>query len=112
VGGLFGGFVAALLAIPAAGAFQVIAREAWRLTGPPAAAEAEEQAVVAAAGDAAEEAAEVAEEAQDADQQAGSGVRATGASAAEIRVSSPEEPAPADAVFPGGRNARSARDLS
>jgi predicted PurR-regulated permease PerM len=35
VGGLFGGFVAALLAIPIAGAFQVIVREAWRLTGPP-----------------------------------------------------------------------------
>jgi predicted PurR-regulated permease PerM len=35
VGGLFGGFVAALLSIPAAGAMQVIAREAWRLTGPP-----------------------------------------------------------------------------
>ena len=35
VGGLFGGFVAALLAIPLAGAFQVIVREAWRLTGPP-----------------------------------------------------------------------------
>ena len=34
VGGLFGGFVAALLAIPLAGAFQVIVREAWRLTGP------------------------------------------------------------------------------
>jgi predicted PurR-regulated permease PerM len=35
VGGLFGGFVAALLAIPIAGAFQVIVREAWRLSGPP-----------------------------------------------------------------------------
>ena len=35
IGGLFGGFVAALLAIPAAGAFQVIVREAWRLTAPP-----------------------------------------------------------------------------
>ena len=35
VGGLFGGFVAALLAIPLAGAFQVIVREAWRLSGPP-----------------------------------------------------------------------------
>jgi predicted PurR-regulated permease PerM len=34
VGGIFGGFVAALLAIPAAGAFQVIVREIWRLTGP------------------------------------------------------------------------------
>jgi hypothetical protein len=35
VGGLFGGFVAALLAIPAGGALQVIVREAWRITGPP-----------------------------------------------------------------------------
>jgi predicted PurR-regulated permease PerM len=35
VGGLFGGFVAALLAIPAAGALQVIAREGWRISGPP-----------------------------------------------------------------------------
>jgi predicted PurR-regulated permease PerM len=35
VGGLFGAFVAALLSIPAAGALQVIAREAWRVSGPP-----------------------------------------------------------------------------
>jgi hypothetical protein len=35
IGGLFGGFVAALLAIPAAGALQVIVREAWRVSGPP-----------------------------------------------------------------------------
>jgi predicted PurR-regulated permease PerM len=35
VGGLFGGFVAALLSIPAAGALQVVALEAWRLSGPP-----------------------------------------------------------------------------
>ena len=35
IGGLFGGFVAALLSIPAAGALQVIVREAWRLSGPP-----------------------------------------------------------------------------
>jgi predicted PurR-regulated permease PerM len=35
IGGIFGGFVAALLAIPVAGALQVIAREVWRLTGPP-----------------------------------------------------------------------------
>lgn len=32
IGGFFGGFVAALLAIPAAGALQVIVREAWRST--------------------------------------------------------------------------------
>ncbi len=34
VGGLFGGFVAALLAIPLAGAIQVVMREAWRTTAP------------------------------------------------------------------------------
>jgi predicted PurR-regulated permease PerM len=33
VGGLFGGFVAGLLAIPAAGAIQILGREAWRATG-------------------------------------------------------------------------------
>jgi predicted PurR-regulated permease PerM len=68
IGGLFGGFVAALLAIPAAGAFQVIVREAWKLTAPPPAGPAEADAVVEAAGDAAQEAAEVAEEAVDADE--------------------------------------------
>jgi predicted PurR-regulated permease PerM len=67
IGGLFGGFVAALLAIPAAGAFQVIVREAWRLTAPPPAAEAEEEAVIEAAGEAAEDAAKVAGEAEDAE---------------------------------------------
>jgi predicted PurR-regulated permease PerM len=35
IGGLFGGFVAALLAIPAAGAVQVIVAEIWRDTAPP-----------------------------------------------------------------------------
>jgi predicted PurR-regulated permease PerM len=34
IGGIFGAFVAALLAIPAAGALQVIAREAWRASAP------------------------------------------------------------------------------
>jgi predicted PurR-regulated permease PerM len=34
VDGLFGGFVAALLSIPAAGALQVLVREAWRATDP------------------------------------------------------------------------------
>jgi predicted PurR-regulated permease PerM len=34
VGGLFGGFVAALLAIPAAGAIQVVVREVWQSTAP------------------------------------------------------------------------------
>ena len=36
VGGLFGGFVAALLSIPAAGALQVIVLELWHLSGPSA----------------------------------------------------------------------------
>src|SRR5215469_16556508 len=36
IGGLFGGFVAALLAIPAAGAGQVICSELWRDTAPSA----------------------------------------------------------------------------
>jgi predicted PurR-regulated permease PerM len=64
VGGIFGGFVAALLSIPAAGAFQVVVREAWRLTAPPSEARAEEQAVISAAGDSAQEAGQVAEEGQ------------------------------------------------
>src|SRR5215467_8765444 len=34
VGGLFGSFVAALLAIPAAGALQIVARELWQSTSP------------------------------------------------------------------------------
>jgi predicted PurR-regulated permease PerM len=34
VGGIFGGFVAALLAIPTAGALQVLVREIWRATEP------------------------------------------------------------------------------
>jgi predicted PurR-regulated permease PerM len=36
VGGLFGGFVAALLSIPAAGALQVLVRELWQATAPKA----------------------------------------------------------------------------
>jgi predicted PurR-regulated permease PerM len=62
VGGLFGGFVAALLAIPLAGAFQVVVREAWRLTAPPPEAQEEEDAVIDAAGEPAQEAEEVAEQ--------------------------------------------------
>jgi len=34
IGGIFGAFVAALLAIPTAGAIQVMARELWLVTGP------------------------------------------------------------------------------
>jgi predicted PurR-regulated permease PerM len=34
IGGIFGAFVAALLAIPAAGAIQVLVRETWRATAP------------------------------------------------------------------------------
>ncbi len=35
IGGFFGGFVAALLAIPTAGAIQVVVGEIWRATSPP-----------------------------------------------------------------------------
>jgi predicted PurR-regulated permease PerM len=68
IGGLFGAFVAALLAIPAAGAFQVIVREAWRLTAPPPAGQAEADAIIEEAGETAEEAGEVAEEADETDE--------------------------------------------
>jgi predicted PurR-regulated permease PerM len=42
IGGVFGAFVAALLAIPAAGALQVLTRELWQETGPMELAEADE----------------------------------------------------------------------
>jgi hypothetical protein len=34
IGGIFGGFVAALLAIPTAGALQVLFKEVWQATTP------------------------------------------------------------------------------
>jgi predicted PurR-regulated permease PerM len=112
VGGLFGGFVAALLAIPAAGALQVITREAWRLTAPPPAGEAEEKAVVAAAGEAAADAGDVAEkgEAED-DEPAGPAVSAKGASAAKVRVQSAEDSVSVEITVPAGRDARG-REIS
>jgi predicted PurR-regulated permease PerM len=36
IGGIFGAFVGALLAIPGAGALQVLVRELWQATAPPA----------------------------------------------------------------------------
>ena len=50
IGGLFGGFVAALLAIPAAGAAQVIVSELWRNTAPSGPAGGPEPGAVAPAG--------------------------------------------------------------
>jgi len=67
VGGLFGGFVAALLAIPLAGAFQVVVVEAWRLTAPPSERHEEERAVIDAAGGAATDAHDLAQEGVDDD---------------------------------------------
>jgi len=67
VGGLFGGFVAALLAIPIAGAFQVVVVEAWRLTAPPSERHEEERAVIDAAGGAATDAHDLAQEGVDDD---------------------------------------------
>jgi predicted PurR-regulated permease PerM len=106
IGGIFGGFVAALLAIPAAGAFQVIAREAWRLTAPPAAGQAEEEAIVDAAGAAAEDAAEVAEEGEVADD------AAEPTAPVKVKVPPAEAPVSVDATVPAGRAGQSAPDLS
>jgi predicted PurR-regulated permease PerM len=39
IGGIFGAFVGALLAIPGAGALQVLIRELWQATAPETAAE-------------------------------------------------------------------------
>jgi predicted PurR-regulated permease PerM len=49
VGGLFGAFVAALLAIPAAGALQVLVREAWQATDPKTSKTSPEGEIVAEA---------------------------------------------------------------
>ena len=57
IGGIFGAFVGALLAIPAAGALQVVVREIWQATDPVAAAGVAGQAVDAPA-DLADEASE------------------------------------------------------
>jgi predicted PurR-regulated permease PerM len=40
IGGIFGAFVGALLAIPAAGALQVLIKELWQATAPPGTPEA------------------------------------------------------------------------
>ena len=110
IGGLFGGFVAALLAIPAAGALQVITREAWRLTAPPPADEAEEQAVVAAAGEAATDAGEFAEEGEAADESGPSG--ATDAGSADKDGGQPaEDSVSVEITVPSGRDVRG-RDIS
>jgi predicted PurR-regulated permease PerM len=50
VDGLFGGFVAALLSIPAAGALQVLVREAWRATAGTPIQDPEDEDLVARQG--------------------------------------------------------------
>jgi predicted PurR-regulated permease PerM len=54
IGGIFGAFVGALLAIPAAGAIQVIVQEVWQDTDPMAAAAGVAGGAVNAAADAAD----------------------------------------------------------
>ena len=105
VGGLFGGFVAALLAIPAAGALQVITREAWRLTAPPPAGQAEADAVVEAAGDTAEDAAEVAEEAEAADEdgEPAAPARQGAGPQAKVKVPPADNDMPVEVTVPKGR---------
>jgi predicted PurR-regulated permease PerM len=58
IGGIFGAFVGALLAIPAAGAIQVVVREIWQTTDPMAAAAGVAGQAVNAAADMADEASE------------------------------------------------------
>jgi hypothetical protein len=66
IGGIFGAFVGALLAIPAAGAIQVIVREIWQATDPVVAA-------AGVAGQAVNAAADMADEAEDPDAAPGTG---------------------------------------
>jgi predicted PurR-regulated permease PerM len=66
IGGIFGAFVGALLAIPAAGAIQVIVREIWQATDPVVAA-------AGVAGQAVDAAADMADEAEDPDAAPGTG---------------------------------------
>ncbi len=54
IGGVFGAFVAALLAIPVAGALQVVVREVWRSTAVPATEPGEQSTGSASLGDAGE----------------------------------------------------------
>ena len=58
IGGIFGAFVGALLAIPAAGALQVIVREIWQATDPVVAAAGVAGQAVDATADMADEASE------------------------------------------------------
>jgi predicted PurR-regulated permease PerM len=115
IAGLFGGFVAALLAIPAAGALQVIAREAWRLTAPPPEREAEAETLKAASGGAAQDAATLAQEGQDADasgpEAPDPGAKAT-VKPAMVKVHPAEYPASAEATVPAARAGRPDGDRS
>jgi len=117
---LVAGFVAALLAIPAAGALQVITREAWRLTAPPPAGETEEKALVAAAGEAATDAGEAAQAGEAADESGQSGpaegapaegTSTEGAPADRARVQSEEDSVSVEITVPSGRDVRG-RDIS
>jgi predicted PurR-regulated permease PerM len=116
VGGLFGGFVAALLAIPVAGAFQVIVREVWRLTAPPFQAAAEEHALARASEAAVDDAGELAGAGQAADN-AGSvdtAARqepATRPARVMLRPGKPPETVEAAVTARSARSARSRPDL-
>ena len=71
IGGIFGAFVGALLAIPAAGALQVVFREVWQSTDPMAAA-------AGAAGEAINATADAADHAASSDPDTGSGGTGSG----------------------------------
>jgi predicted PurR-regulated permease PerM len=98
IGGFFGGFVAALLAIPAAGAVQVIMTELWRDTAPggmlalpagPSAAPAGPSAAETASADAGTAPTEVSPEATEAGPEtAGAGPQTAGADPEPVKPAS------------------------
>jgi len=111
IGGLFGGFVAALLAIPAAGAGQVVMTELWRDTAPggtlalpagPGAGAAEPGPGQAEPGSGAAGAGSGAAGAGSGAAGAGSGVAGPGPAGAEVAGPEPSGAAPAGAGKPTG----------
>jgi predicted PurR-regulated permease PerM len=111
IGGIFGAFVGALLAIPAAGALQVIVREIWQATDPVVAA-------AGVAGQAVDATADMADEAEDPDAAPGTGAAGSDSSNGSDgsdgsdgvgRPPPPARPSRWAARFPGADRHRSRR---
>jgi predicted PurR-regulated permease PerM len=111
IGGIFGAFVGALLAIPAAGALQVIVREIWQATDPVVAA-------AGVAGQAVDATADMGDEAEDPDAAPGTGAAGSDSSNGSDgsdgsdgvgRPPPPARPSRWAARFPGADRHRSRR---